>query len=221
MRTRAIIPGLLLLSGLAQAIELGQLDDFENGDRDGWTYGKEGTAQEPAVPPMRLEPDCGDEGTGDHCLRISANNSTEAPGSRLAAFNRTQWSGDYLAAGVGAIAIRAANVSNTNVTLQLRVRISGNGRSYITKDTIAVPRNVGYVDGVIRLSPASFIVSPSEENPTRLFEPVADALRNVDRIWIAHNPEGSIAPPPVLAVAHIDDIMALDDAVFSADFESP
>lgn len=93
----------------ADAITLGQSDDFESGPQ-GWGDGLgPGTLDTP-----------GPTGANDSFLRIS----TEVR-PRLVNLNSAQWSGDYLAAGVRAITLSAINLGSS--TIELRAAIGDVG----------------------------------------------------------------------------------------------
>ncbi len=199
----------------ASAIELGQLDNFENSDDFGWQLNRAGRPDDPMN--VRVDADCGESGDGDDCLSIfTLGSGSSLPGSRLAVLNKEQWAGDYIAAGVGGIAVRVRNTSPTNLTVELRVAVQGsNGFRCLLKDRIIAPRFGGYIDGVIRVGP-SFCEASTGATPAQLDQ----LFRSVTQIWIGHN-TGDRWPPPAVRSAsmEIDDIMAMDDRVFAADFE--
>ena len=87
---------VLGLASGAPAVTLDQADDFQDGTTQGWHTG----AANPN-PPSEVA-DGGPDGDGDGFLRIEGNGQDGA-GGNLVAFNTAQWSGDYLAAGVGEI----------------------------------------------------------------------------------------------------------------------
>ncbi len=60
------------------------------------------------------------------------------------AFNRLQWTGDYLAAGVGRI---AASVNNTGANeLNLRVTLNGGGGRFSSLVPVVVPVASGWIE---------------------------------------------------------------------------
>ena len=99
---------------LASAIVLGQLDDFQDGTTQGWTSGV------PNPDPPTNVADGGPAGLGDSYLRVASGGGI-GPGSRLIASNGSQWTGDYLAAGVTAITADLKNFGNTELEIRLFV----------------------------------------------------------------------------------------------------
>ncbi len=101
----------LLIAPVAKASPiLGQIDTFTDGTTDSWTNG-------PAPDPVNTLG--GPDGPTDRFLMLTATGSP-GPGGRLTVFNRLQWSGDYLAAGVDEIAMDLKNFSHS----QLEIRVA-------------------------------------------------------------------------------------------------
>ncbi len=103
----------LLVPGLAPAIELGQLDDFQDGLQD-WRSGNNNPNGPEAV--MNLGPD----GIGDWAMKITGNGG--GAGGALVVFNQEQWSGDYLAAGVTAVRFDLKNLSEVDLVVRVALR---------------------------------------------------------------------------------------------------
>src|ERR1051325_3337213 len=88
--------GLFLMCGprtLNADPVVGQIDTF-SASAFGWTNGD--LAPDPVVIATG-----GPGGMGDAFLQVTANGS--GAGGRLTVFNRAQWTGNFLAAGVGAV----------------------------------------------------------------------------------------------------------------------
>lgn len=118
MRLGSLALGLWLL-GLgapASAVTVGQTDTFEDGTTQGWTVNLLGMGVHPA-PPANI-PDGGPGGAGDNFLQLTSIGGGSA-GSRLTAINLAQWSGDYVAAGVQAIAMSVNNTGSSDLSLRL------------------------------------------------------------------------------------------------------
>jgi hypothetical protein len=98
------------------AVTLGQTDTF-SASAEGWFAGGGPMGAVPPLPPS-VQSSGGPGGASDAFLRISSNGGG-GPGSRLVAMNRTQWAGDYLTAGVGAIEMDLINLGTTDVTMRL------------------------------------------------------------------------------------------------------
>jgi hypothetical protein len=100
--------GLLLPAGVsAQSITLGQVDTFESGTTQNWTNGHSGTGISVQLG--------GPAGAADHYLDITSSSSIP----RLIVFNRSQWRGNYNAAGVNAIGVDLINFSATQLVIRV------------------------------------------------------------------------------------------------------
>jgi hypothetical protein len=124
---------VVILSALAQAaqavpIDVTQIDDFQDGTTQGW-----GSGFQNPNPPVNVA-DVGPAGIGDDSLQITSTGGAGA-GSRLVAFNRIQWAGDYLAPGVVMIIADVNNVGATD--LDLRVAFDGAGGRFAS--TLSLP----------------------------------------------------------------------------------
>lgn len=120
MRLRALVLTSLFTTSL-RAVVLFQLEDFES--PTAWTAGS------PHPSPPAIQPDSGPDGTGDSSLRIAAAPGS-GPGSRLAAYNRTDWVGDYLGAGISALTMDLRNQSLLDSSV--RVAVNGPGGWFVT-----------------------------------------------------------------------------------------
>jgi len=116
----SILIGLLALP-TAPAVVLMQLETFDA--PTAWAAGN------PHPNPPSIQPDSGPEGTGDPALSINAR-SGSGPGSRLAAFNVTDWTGDYLSAGIDALTMDLRNQSL--LSSEMRVAVNGPGGWFVT-----------------------------------------------------------------------------------------
>ena len=152
------LSALVLLSfvGPAGAIALGQLDDFQDGTTALWTNGG-GIA----LPVVNIATG-GPAGAGDRYIQVTATSQT-AP--RLTTFNRNQWLGDYIAAGVTAIEFDLINQGS--VTLSIRLAFK----------TDTSQASSGYLSLPVILAPGSgwqhFSISITAANLTALFGPAA------------------------------------------------
>lgn len=112
---------LLVLAGPLGAVTLFQTETFDA--PTGWTSG----TQNPNPP--TIQPDSGPLGPGDPALRIGANGGS-GPGSRLIAYNTTDWAGSYTEAGVGSLTMDLRNVGLVDLTI--RVAVTGPGGWFVT-----------------------------------------------------------------------------------------
>src|SRR5687768_4371857 len=101
----------------AGAVTVGQIDTFQDGTTENWFAGGGPFGAVPPVPPTNI-PTGGPGGSTDRYLHIAATGGSGA-GSRLTAINGTQWTGNYLTAGVNAISIDVNNLGTTDLSLRL------------------------------------------------------------------------------------------------------
>lgn len=124
------------------AIELGHIDDFEDGTEQNWIWGRGGFGGPVAISGGQQ---------GSIYLETESFGGDDAPGSRMAIINREQWTGDFLAAGVHAIRLDAFNDGPNFAFADLALRIGfssesasiGSGR-VVTTDVFRLARGDGW-----------------------------------------------------------------------------
>ena len=192
----------LTLAGSVSAITIGQIDTFGDGTTMGWL-----------VPGLSPNPPAnitsgGPAGVGDAYLSLVANGSAGA-GGRLAVLNDSQWTGNYLAAGVTFIQMDVNNFGSTELHLRLLFEdFDGPGPPVnlaLSALPVVVPANSGWRSVVFPISPGDLVVET--------FGTVAGALANTDTLRIFHNPDPSfpgpgVGIPPVNASLGVDNILA-------------
>lgn len=115
-----VVLGALTFAGSAHAIVVGQVDDFEDGTLQGW-----GNGGETGAPPVQNITTGGPAGVNDNFMQFSAIGGTGA-GRFLTVFNRDQWLGNYIAAGVSAIEMDLRNLGNTALNIRIAFKESSN-----------------------------------------------------------------------------------------------
>jgi hypothetical protein len=178
----------------ALGITLGQLDDFQDGTVEFWGGG--GGSGSP--PPTNI-PSGGPEGFGDRYLQIAALNS------HLGTNNATQWTGDYLAAGVGKIRFLLNN-TGTN-PLAMRITVFGPGGTFTTTNETVVDPGIGWVV-------VDFGLDSESLTQTAGFGTLAATLADVSTLLIRHDPDpisSSGQGNPVTGQLGIDNIRALPE----------
>jgi hypothetical protein len=181
----------------ALAASLDQRDDFQDGTTQGWRTG-------PANPnPPSWVADGGPDGDGDGFLRIEGNGGDEA-GGNLVAFNTDQWTGDYLAAGVGAIRADLRNLGAG--ALVVRLLLEGPGGGVHTLGAAALQAGSGWRSFTFHLDAAALTGGSDPES----------TLSAVSKLRILHAPTPSGAEP-VAGVLGVDNLTALSgDACLDA-----
>jgi hypothetical protein len=151
-----VIAAIATMGGLAtecRGVIIGQIDTFESGDTLNWSNGPD------APDPINVATG-GPAGDGDHFLQISASGGFGA-GGKLITFNRSQWLGNYNAAGVTQLEMDLKNLDNTSPIQTLFMRIgfkqstAGGGPSYVTTHAFSLPADGAWHHAVFGLTGAT------------------------------------------------------------------
>lgn len=181
----------------------GQIDTFESNTTLNWDSGI--TTFDPTV---QLG---GPGGPLDHYLRIATNGGGVGAGSRLIAFNRNQWVGDYNAAGVSAIAM---DLRNFNVPTGMSVRIGFKtltdfGAPGYVSMPLSIPMDGQWHSVVFPLDSANMV--PINFLPP--VTPLSSVLAGGNAEFrILHNMNDDLngqATPPIAAQLGVDNIRAI------------
>jgi hypothetical protein len=184
------LPILLALAAApAQAVSLGQVDDFQAGTTQGWGGGSLTTNIGTGGP----------TGAGDRYLQISAASG------RLGANVLAPWNGDYTAAGVSALSFDLNNFGPDPVAL--RITLFGAGGAFTTTSAVVLAPGSGWVTVVFGLGAADLTL-------TQGIGTLADTLANANTLLIRHDSD-PISPPgqsnPVTATLGIDNVTAVPE----------
>lgn len=133
----------------ARAIELGQIDDFQNETTMNWRHG----ISNPHAP--RVAFNAGPEGDGDHALAVSSSGQGTA-GSMMIMFNRSQWTGDFLSEGVVTIRFDVRHVAG-NESAWIRVALNGPGGQFATADAVELSPGSGWSRHSIGIAPEDLV----------------------------------------------------------------
>ncbi len=157
----------ILVPSISMGLTVQQKDDFQDANQDtmGWAGG---------ASPIRVSSG-GPDGSGDAFLLISVGNF------HLATKNEAQWTGDYLAAGVQAIAMDLNRILGPD-EVQIRLFVHGpGGRFGSTNPTLPLPLDSWghYVFG-LTASDLTYV-----SGGTGVLE---DTLRNVTTLLIRNDP---------------------------------
>ena len=201
----SLIAGLATLHGrdAAAQVTVGQVDTFENGTTLDWTINLLNMGTPPAgVLPTNI-PTGGPGGVNDNFLRL-ASTGVAGAGGRLVAINfMSQWAGNYLAAGVGAIRLDAINLGNTDLQLRMLFEnpLTGPPTDLAASGTAQLLRaGAGWTSLVFPLFGAGGLV-PIAGNLTTL-------LSNTTAIRLYHAPTLAETGPFVGASIGVDNITA-------------
>ena len=192
-----------LSAATASGVSLGQSDTFEDGTVQSWSTGPLGHPS----PPANIATG-GPGGADDNYLRLTALGGTGA-GSRLAAFNGAQWSGNYLAAGITAISLHVNNFGPNEAHLRLRfIGFSGATSDIAITNAVVVPPGSGWSLVTFTIYPASLVTLQGSATA---------ALTNASELRIFHNPAPAYpnpptGPPAITVQLGIDNIRAVPEA---------
>ncbi len=185
----------------ASAVTVGQIDDFEDGTTQGWTVALgPGGGVHPA-PPANI-PNGGPTGPGDNFLMLTSLGGG-GPGSRMTAMNGAQWSGDYLAAQVGAIGMWVNNFGANDLNLQL----------FVEDPHLGPPLNGAYSTNAIFVAAGGgwtriqFSLDP--DDLTAAFGSVQAAHSGATNLRLFHGPVPGTQGSGVVAQLGVDNIEAL------------
>lgn len=150
------------------ALNLGRLDDFQDGTFQGWGGGDF----------LENIPTGGPLGNGDRFLQATSDGGDGA-GSRLATFN-AEWSGDLSAAGVTAVEMDIRNQGN--VTLEMRIVMFGTNADRWTSTNAAIlPVGSGWQH-------VKFSLEPGALTRVRGFGSYLTSYTSVSQIMVRHDP---------------------------------
>ncbi|HEU4628258.1 MAG TPA: PEP-CTERM sorting domain-containing protein [Gemmatimonadaceae bacterium] len=201
--TSLLVVGLLSAPAvLAAQIAVGHRDTFEDGTTLGWQTSLLGSPN--PTPPVNVATG-GPGGAGDHFLQLTALGGM-GPGSHLVANNPTPaWTGNYLAAGVGGIAMDLNNLGSTDLFIRIGFE----------NPTVGPPTDIAFTSTAFHLAPGSGWTHAtfSFGDLVPLIGDVNTVLSNVTVFRIYHsedpnfpNPEFPI--PAIVATLGVDNITA-------------
>jgi hypothetical protein len=147
-----IILGAFFFAGSAKGIDVGQIDDFEDGTTQFWGNGGAG------APPVLNIDSGGPGGVDDNFMQITSIGGGGA-GRFLVAFNRDQWIGNYIATGVASIEIDLRNQGDVNLSIRLAFKESGNFGSpgYLSSTAALLAPGSGWQHFVFTINVGSMI----------------------------------------------------------------
>ncbi len=182
-----------LTAAPAGAVVLFQLETFDSPHN--WDAGN------PHPNPPSIIADSGPLGTGDSSLRITAAPGS-GPGSRLAAYNRVDWTGDYLGAGVSALTMDLQNQSF--LTSSVRVAVNGPGGWFVTEaEELGIFSTWNSVTFTLTAETLFGVEGATD---------VAATLGNVTELRILHNPDLGFRGGQGQRTLLVDNIQAVPEA---------
>jgi hypothetical protein len=187
----------------AAAVTLGQIDTFEDGTTQGWVVGIGSGQGGHPLPPANV-PSNGPAGADDAFLLLNSVGG-EQPGGRLTVLNLSQWTGDFAAAGVTAIAMDVLNLGNTDLSLRLLFEDPVAGPpSNVAASTVgvALPAGGSWTSVVFPIAPGDL---------TALMGTVEDALGGATVMRLFHASAIAFPGEPLVAQLGVDNVRAVPE----------
>jgi hypothetical protein len=186
-------------------IAVGNRNDFQDGTTQGWMVNLLGMGG-PGLPQPQVIPNGGPAGAGDAYLQLTST-GLPGPGGRLVALNFTStWTGNYLAAGVGAISLDAMNLGTTDLSLRLLFENPMGGPPTdlaLSQTALTLPTGGGWTSLMFPLfGPGGLAVLAPGMDLNAL-------LSNTTTIRILHSPTFTYPPPQAAAQLGVDNITAV------------
>jgi hypothetical protein len=198
----ALAASLFVYAGSAQAVIVGQIDNFEDGTVQNWTTNLLGMGTGAPLPQNVASG--GPLGLGDNYMQLTSLGGSGA-GSRLVGMNLAQWAGNYTAAGVTAIAMDLRNTGNTDLTIRLLFEdpMGGAPTNVAASNTsIFLAAGGGWTHAVIPVLSA---------NLTALEGSATTVLSNTTLLRIYHSPTLTFPGPAVAGQLGVDNITAVPE----------
>jgi hypothetical protein len=208
MKTLSVLSRFMLIVAFAQssayALTVGQVDDFEDGTTQNWVVNLLGLGT-PPFPPVNV-PSGGPRGTDDNFLLLTAT-GVDATGGRLSVINFfDQWQGNYIAAGVSAIAMDVNNTGNTDLALRLLIEdpsmAAPPSNVAFSADPILLPAGSGWTRVLFPLDPGLLTASTGS---------VLNALTGATTMRIFHAINDGFPGTPIATTLGVDNIQAVPE----------
>lgn len=186
----------------AFAIEVGQIDTFQDSTTQGWTTNLLGQGN-PPNPPTNVSSG-GPGGAGDSYLSLTSL-GTQGPGGKLVGINVNQWSGNYLDEGVTSITMLVKNFGSDD--LNLRLLFESVGQAGPTD--VAATTNSVFLAAGSGWTTVKFDITPSALTP--LLGDVNNALSNVSALRIYNSADLTFPGPNTASSLGVDNIQAVPE----------
>ena len=203
MKLKSAVVAVIALGFAASgyAIVPGQTDDFQDGTTQNWTNGGA-----PGAPPIVNFVSGGPGGAGDHYIQITSLGGA-GPGSRLTAFNRDQWLGDYVGQGIMAIEMDLNNFGDSELSIRIGFKqdlgISSPG--YLSQ-AFVLPAGSGWQHFVFTIDMASMIALNGPSDFNTFFSGNFQEIRIINEVG-ATNLNGD----PIASQLGVDNIHAVPE----------
>jgi len=186
----------------AHAVNPGEVDTFSGGI-EAWFAGGGPSGQVPPVPPTVIATG-GPAGAGDSFLQI-ASDGTPGAGGRLVVMNAAQWAGNYLAAGISAIAMDLRNLGQSDLTVRLYFEDPIPGppaNEAVTTFGVLLHAGGGWTHALFPIAPANLTVLQGD---------ATTLLSHTTVLRIFSGAAADFPPAQVAGVLGVDNIQAVPE----------
>lgn len=209
MKTTILSLAIILLIQtvtVSNTLVVGRVDDFQDGSTQGW-FSNAG---------HEIIPGGGPTGTADKYLQIYRPTTLYPFPFHLGTKNTSTWTGDYIAAGIEAIAmdVNAISISSGPESLSLRIVMFGPGGAFSSKEPVTVIPGDGWQRVEFGLTRSDLVRVPGAGADYFVFPPETDdltaTLRQVETLLIRHDSDPE--PTPIgTHPEHIEATLAIDN----------
>lgn len=199
MKKLLLISSILCSFVLTAQVTSGQVDDFQDGTKQGWSDVGAASAFADNIS------DGGPEGAEDAYLRNVTTGNPGGPGSRMIIKNTSQWTGDFTTAGVQSIIL---DVRALNVDVTVRVSMQGAGGKISSTTGVVVTAGSGWTEVTIPITAANMQTVSDGSDGGPAGTDVVATLAAVTEFRILSNPIASWVGEVTNAEMHFDNIIA-------------
>ena len=193
-RFAEVAVGVMLVCPCVRATPIvGQIDTF-TGSTDGWTNGA-------AAPDPLVVSTGGPGGSGDSFLELTGDGS--GSGGRITIFNRVQWAGNFLLAGVNAVDMDLKNLGSSILFIRvgLKSTTAMGAPGFVSRTPFTLPADGAWHHAMFLLEEADVTVIGAP----RAFN---NLLANVAEFRILHAAAPRLNGDPIASQLGIDNIRA-------------
>jgi hypothetical protein len=197
---------LCVVATAVLAVSSNQLDDFQNGTVQSWQKGSASSLQ-----PTNIA-NGGPTGAGDNYLQVVSQGGG-GPNSRMTVFNDSQWSGNYVTAGVRQIDVDLANFGAQSLDIRIAINggtIVGGGPGnciatcYSSNFAVTVPADGQWRNFTFPLQTSSMVLAGGSSGS----EPLNTVLSNAIELRIVSGTLPNWIGTAVVGTLGIDNVFA-------------
>jgi hypothetical protein len=190
-----VMSGLIAGPRLAVgAIMLGQIDDFQDGTTQNWNGA--------APSPLNISTG-GPAGSGDRFLEVESGSFGGGP--RLLTFNDTQWTGDFVTAGVDEVAMDLENFGTESLSIRIALRqssVSAGSPGYVSTNAFSLAADGNWHH-------ATFLIDAADLTGLNGAGPLSTFLTSISDFRLLSASSPALVGDPISGQFGVDNIQAL------------